>query len=180
MKDFANIIFVIAVSIVAVILVGAMIVAGATWYIESRWGVEGVEKALNLMGWIGAFLTAAAVIGFGWFLANRSHVEGARTANSAQENTAQVLGEMFKTVAVSQKAASSTADASMAKAYAAQAGADAQIRVLNYKAELETQRRVALPAPSSEPVRRAPWEIAGPADDSGDDDFTDARFKVMH
>lgn len=140
-----------------------------TWYVESRWGVAGVEEAINTLTIIGVSVTAVALIIVGWFVANRSHVEGARTANTAQENTAAVLGDMFAALSANQKA-----DASMAKAYAAQAGADAQIRVLNYKAELQGQQRALLASP--EPVRRAPWEATG----KGDEDAAEARFRVMH
>lgn len=140
-----------------------------TWYVESRWGVAGVEDAMNKLTIAAVAITTVALIVVGWFITNRSHVEGARTANTAQENTAAVLGDMFAALSANQKA-----DASMAKAYAAQAGADAQIRVLNYKAELQGQQRALLANP--EPVRRAPWEATG----SGGEDAAEARFTVMH
>lgn len=171
MKDLTNLL--IAAAIFFGVLFVGFVVAGVllTWYVESRWGVAGVEETINTLTIIGVSVTAVALIVVGWFIANRSHVEGARTANTAQENTAAVLVDMFAALSANQKA-----DASMAKAIAAQAGADAQIRVLDYKAQLQGQQRALLANPDSEPVRRAPWEATG----KGDDDAAEARFTVMH
>ena len=181
MKDLANIIFTIMVSVIALIVVAAAITFGGAWYIESRWGVEGVEQAWRNVSMFGLAVCAVGVIVVGWVLANRSHAAGAKTAGDASHDAVDAYGKAFEYLVAGQKAltASAAADANMAKAYAAQATADNQIRVLDHKAQLAAQPRAMLAAP--EPVRRAPWESpALPAQSSDGSDRTEARFRVMY
>jgi hypothetical protein len=176
MKNAANLL--LGFAIVATVAFVVLIAAGAlvTWYVETRFGVDAVAEAVQWIGFAGAFLAAAGVIFVGWYFANQSHVEGARTANQAQENSAAVMAEMFKAMTTAQKA-----DAYTAKAISAHADADAKIRVLDYKYQLDTDRK-ALPAPEPEPVRRAPWERALPAprDEDNQDNAAGARFSRMY
>ena len=191
-KDFANVLLVVC--IVATVAFVCLIGGGAllVWYVESRFGVEAVAEMVTWTGWITAFLAAAAVIFVGWFFANRSHAAGAQTATNVMSQSVDAYGAGFEYLVAGQKAltAAAGAEAYTAKAYAAQAKADSDIRVLNHKAELEAQRRELLNAPAEpEPVRRAPWDRQLPKprtigeDDGPGDDYADdaggARFRLI-
>ena len=178
MKNAAQFVlgFAIVFTVAFVVLVAASVLV--TWYVETRFGVDAVAEAVRWIEFAVAFAMAAGVIFVGWYFANQSHVEGARTTNQAQENSAAVLGEMFQAVITAQKA-----EAYSARAYAAHADADAKIRVMDYKHQLDAQRRDASPAPDeAQPVRRAPWERALPApdEDGNQDSAAGARFSRMY
>lgn len=189
MKDFANVLLVVC--IVATVAFVCLIGGGAllVWYVESRFGVDAVAEMVTWTGWITAFLAAAAVIFVGWFFANRSHAAGAQTATNVMSQSVDAYGAGFEYLVAGQKALTAAAGAEgySAKAHAAQASADAQIRVLDHKADLEMRKQEALPAPA--PVRRAPWDRQLPKprtigeDDGPGDDYADdaggARFRLI-
>lgn len=175
MKELGQILFGIIGAIVALVLVIALIAAGATWYIQSNWGVAAVEQTWRTASMFGLALFAVVLIVIGAWIAQRGNTEGAQTANDAAANTTAVYSEMFKALATTQRAIATTnaADAQYAKAHAAQADADAKIRVLDYKAQLEAEQRAMLPTP--EPVRRAPWELT-----DSQHVPQESRFQRMH
>lgn len=168
-----------------VLLVAAVVFGVLIWYLETRWGSDAVA-------WVFVFLAAVGTIFVGWFFANRTADAATQRATSVMSQSVDVYGAGFEYLVAGQKAltAAAGAEAYNAKAWAAQAKADSDIRVLNHKAELEAQRRELLNAPAEpEPVRRAPWDRQLPKprtigeDDGPGDDYADdaggARFRLI-
>lgn len=184
MKDFAQILlgFCIVVTVAFVLLIGGG--ALVTWYVETRFGVDAVASAVRWIGFAFAFLAAATVIFVGWWFAQRSHAAATQSAVNVMSQSVDAYGAGFEYLVAGQKAlaAAASADSYTAKAIAAQAKADADIRVMEYRHQLESEKRAALPAPAeAQPVRRAPWERALPApEDEAQDVATEARFRRMY
>lgn len=168
-----------------VLLVAAVVFGVLIWYLETRWGSDAVA-------WVFVFLAAVGTIFVGWFFANRTADAATRRATEVMSQSVDTYGAGFEYLVAGQKAltAAAGAEAYTAKAWAAQAKADSDIRVLNYKAELEAHRRELLNAPAEpEPVRRAPWDRQLPKprtigeDDGPGDDYADdaggARFRLI-
>lgn len=184
MKETGQIVFGIIGAIVALVLVVVLTVTGLIWYIQSNWGVEGVEAAWRNVSMFGLAACAAVAIFVGWILANRSHNAGAQVAANVMSQSVDAYGAASEYLAAGQKSIHSAMALQKQRdsAFAAQAKAEADIKVLAYRAQLEERKQAALPAP--EPVRRAPWEQpALPARSSAydeDDDRGTPRYSVMH